>query len=59
MLEYCFTKPILFSGYRIKTADDAPEADPKDWKVYVDIVNKETEVLIEENKLIASVKNEE
>jgi len=26
-----FEKPILFSAYTIKTANDCPDRDPKDW----------------------------
>ena len=30
-LSYSFRKPILFKGYKIKTANDNPDRDPKDW----------------------------
>jgi hypothetical protein len=33
MLAYKFEKPILLRGYMIKTANDCPEYDPKDWEI--------------------------
>lgn len=31
ILAYKFEKPILLKGYMIKTANDCPGRDPKDW----------------------------
>ena len=33
-LKYTFDRPILFSGYNIRTANDVEERDPVNWCVY-------------------------
>jgi len=33
-LKYSFDRPILFSGYNIRTANDFEERDPASWAVY-------------------------
>ena len=33
-LKYSFDRPVLFSGYNIRTANDFEERDPASWAVY-------------------------
>ena len=59
-IEYRFAKPVLYSGYRIRNSEHAPEAcDPKDWKVLVDTVSPKTGSRKSTDVEIQSVKNAE
>ena len=55
-VEYNFVKPIRYSGHRITTSSHDAGADPKDWTVFVDVVNMDGE-RGEQNLEIQSVTN--
>ena len=43
-LTYKYEHPVLVIGYIIKTANDDPESDPKDWKINCFDINKKEDI---------------
>ena len=58
-LIYTFLKPILFNAYRIKTANNNPDRDPKEWTIYVTEVDEQTETVQEVDKIVSEIDDEE
>ena len=56
-IEYRFERPIRYSGYRMEATESGMmENDPKDYQIYVDVMDMEG-VRGEENLLIQSMTN--
>jgi len=41
-IQYKFARPVSYGGHKIVTSNLSQDNDPKHWKVYVDIVDRET-----------------